>query len=335
MAPDADILVVDDNPMNLTVIKGLLKATRVFVTTASSGEECLEKIRYGNFDVVLLDHMMPGMDGIETMAHIREEHPDLPVYALTANSMAGGDEFYKSKGFNGYLSKPIDSTALEKAIMRHLPEDIMMKPSSEDAVAELTELPEDKQWLNDVEGISVKDGVKCSGGISTYINSVTDFYETIDVNADVIEKAYNENDIKMFTIKVHSLKTSARFVGASVLSSLAESLEEAGKKENISFIHENASNLLGEYRAFKDKFAKIAGEEHAADDEREPVPEDVLQDAYEALKEVIPQMDYDSVEMIIGQIKEYRLGDEDEKKFAELEKCLKKLDWDAMEKLLA
>ena len=97
IAPDADILVIDDNPMNLTVIKGLLKATKVFVTTATSGEEGLEKIRVENFNVVLLDHMMPGMDGIETLEKIREFKPDLPVYALTANAMAGGAEFYMSK----------------------------------------------------------------------------------------------------------------------------------------------------------------------------------------------------------------------------------------------
>ncbi len=129
IAPDADILVVDDTPVNLNIIKGLLKATGVFVTTASSGEECLEKIKETRFNVVLLDNMMPGMDGPETVARIRETDPDLPVYALTADT-AGGEEFYRSKGFNGYLSKPIDGLALEKTIMRHLPEKMMDHPAA-------------------------------------------------------------------------------------------------------------------------------------------------------------------------------------------------------------
>ena len=126
IAPDADVLVVDNSPMNLKVIKGLLRPTKVFVSTATSGEECLERIRDTKFDVVLLNHMMPGMDGVETVAKIREFAPKLPVYALTANT-AVDEAFYVSKGFNGYLSKPVDSETLERTIMKHLPEEIMEK----------------------------------------------------------------------------------------------------------------------------------------------------------------------------------------------------------------
>ena len=128
IAPDADILVVDDNAKNLEVIKGLLKPTGMFVTTAESGEECLEKLETGDFNVVLLDHNMPGMDGLETVARIRELYPNLPVYAMTSDVAADSEEFYKAKGFNGYLAKPVDAAMLEFAIMRYLPEEIMMKP---------------------------------------------------------------------------------------------------------------------------------------------------------------------------------------------------------------
>jgi CheY-like chemotaxis protein len=121
IAPDAEILVVDDNPMNLMVIKNLLKSTKMLVATAESGEECLEKLRYSNFDIVLLDHMMPGLDGVETCRRIRENYPNLPVYALTANA-AAGEEYYLENGFDGYLAKPIDSRLLEQVIMQHLPE---------------------------------------------------------------------------------------------------------------------------------------------------------------------------------------------------------------------
>ena len=127
IAPDADVLVVDDTPINLSVIRGLLKPTKIFVTTASSGEECLEKLKETAFNVVLLDHMMPGMDGIETVEKIREKYPDLPVYVLAANS-ALSEEYYISRGFTGRLTKPVDSLILEKTIMKHLPEEILEKP---------------------------------------------------------------------------------------------------------------------------------------------------------------------------------------------------------------
>ncbi|WP_051689332.1 hybrid sensor histidine kinase/response regulator [Butyrivibrio sp. AE2032] len=334
VAPDADVLVVDDNPMNLSVIKGLLKATKIFVTTASSGEECLEKMKTTKFNVVLLDHMMPGMDGIETVGHIRETDPDIPVYALTANATSG-EEFYKSKGFTGYLSKPIDSYALEKAIMRHLPEEIMFKPKREDAVAEMESIPEELGWIRDVEGIDVDEGIKNSGGISQFIFSLKLFLETIEGNSKVISDAYEAGDIRLYTIKVHALKSSCRIIGATKLSKLAESLEDAGNKDNKEFIDMYTDELLTGYAEFKSKLAGL--DEGAAEDDdsdKKEISEDELQDAYGALKDVVPQMDYDAVEMILGQLNEYKLPKEEKEKVAQLSKMLKVFDWEGMEELI-
>nr|MCR4589086.1 response regulator [Lachnospiraceae bacterium] len=330
VAPDAEILVVDDNPMNLSVIKGLLKATKMFVTTAESGEECLEKIKYSKFNVVLLDHMMPGMDGVETMARIRETHPDLPVYALTANSTAG-EEFYISKGFNGYLAKPIDSVTLEKTILKHLPKEIVMTTAEEVQMEDLTEIPEEMKWIYDVDTISVEDGIKNSGGISSYLFSLQLFYDTIDTTAQVIEDAYKKDDIRLYTVKVHALKTSCRIIGDLTLSKQAEKLEEAGNKKDTRYIEEHTGAFLRDYLAYKEKFASL--EQKADDEGKEPIPEEELKDAYAALKEVVPQMDYDAVEMILDQLQGYRLPEEDKEKIAELSRLLKAFEWDKMEQL--
>ena len=331
VAPDADILVVDDNPMNLNVIRGLLKGTKVFVTTASSGEDCLEKIKDTRFDVVLLDHMMPGMDGVETVANIRKDYPDLPVYALTANT-AVGEDFYKSKGFDGYLSKPVDSRLLEQTIMKHLSEEMMEKPTAENAVEELTEIPENLMWIYETEGISVPDGIKNSGGISNYIFSLEMFLDTIDVNAGVISDAYESGNIRLYTIKVHSLKSSAKFVGAMELSALAESLENAGNKEDMDYINANTARLLADYEGFREKLERLHDETESPD--KEMIPDNELKEAYTALSDMIPQMDYDAVEMILEQMREYSLPKEDEQKMKQLEKMLKVFDWDGMEKLI-
>jgi len=332
IAPDADILVVDDNPMNLSVIKGLLKATQVFVTTSSNGADAIDKIRDSHFDVVLLDHMMPEMDGIETLEHIREFAPDLPVYALTANSTAG-EEFYKSKGFNGYLSKPVDSKVLEKTILRHLPAAMVRTNEETEAKEELKELPENMLWINDTEGITVDEGVKNSGGIEGFIFALDLFYDTIDANAKVISEAYEEGDIRLYTIKVHALKSSCRIIGASKLSEEAALLEDAGKRNDIEYIDGHNHEFLQGYLEFKEKLKGIKGA-MAADEDKEPISEDELADAYEALKEVIPQMDFDAVQMIVDGLLEYKLPEKDTERIYDLSKMLKIFDWDAMEEWL-
>ncbi len=124
-APAARILAVDDNKVNLTVIKGLLRKTKVQVTFAQSGHECLQCVAKERYDVILLDHMMPGMDGIETLSAMRDmpdnQSKEAAVIVLTANAMAGVREMYLEKGFDDYLAKPIEGTALEQLLMRYLP----------------------------------------------------------------------------------------------------------------------------------------------------------------------------------------------------------------------
>jgi signal transduction histidine kinase/chemotaxis response regulator CheB len=332
IAPDADILVVDDTPMNLSVIKGLLKATKVFVTTAESGPDAIDKIKDNHFDVVLLDHMMPGMDGVETLEIIREFMPDLPVYALTANAVAG-EEFYKSKGFNGYLSKPIDVETLEKTIMKHIPENKMEKPTIDDAVEEITEIPEEKKWINEVEGINADEGIANSGGISNYIFSLELFYDTIDENAKILKDSYDEGNIRLFTIKVHALKSSARIIGAAHLSEICAKLEEAGNKQDIDYIQSNIDILFTEYATYKDKLARLK-QKNNTEKSKGMISPDMLKDAYEALSDFIPQMDYDSVEMILSSLSEYTLPEEDAKLMDELDDLLKHFDWEQMETLI-
>ena len=131
VAPDARILAVDDNKVNLTVIRGLLRKTRVQVTCVVSGKECLELVTNEQYDVILLDHMMPVMDGIETLEKLKKiqgnKSKDAVVIVLTANAMAGVREMYLEKGFDDYLSKPIDGNVLEQLLMKYLPAECILE----------------------------------------------------------------------------------------------------------------------------------------------------------------------------------------------------------------
>ena len=133
-APDAHILVVDDVPLNLVVIKGLLKNSGINIDTAESGAEGIEKMKSEHYDIVFLDHMMPEMDGIETLSQIKAD-PDIdsysiPIVALTANAISGAEKMYRDSGFTDYLTKPIDPAKLEKMILNYLPPELIKPRSS-------------------------------------------------------------------------------------------------------------------------------------------------------------------------------------------------------------
>lgn len=136
MAPDARVLVVDDNNMNRMVVKKLLRGTEVQVETAESGRECLKKTAESFYHVIFMDHMMPDMDGEETLQAVRSQTKgfcqNVPVIALTANVMTNAEEVYQGMGFDGYLAKPINSMLLEAALIKYLPEELIEYLAEED-----------------------------------------------------------------------------------------------------------------------------------------------------------------------------------------------------------
>ena len=128
-APSAKVLVVDDNQINLKIVKGLLKQTKMFIDVAAGGYECLENVQKTKYDIILLDHMMPEIDGVEVLKRLKtmdnNMSKDAPVIALTANAIVGAREQYLSLGFDDYLAKPIDSKELEQVIKSYLPEELI------------------------------------------------------------------------------------------------------------------------------------------------------------------------------------------------------------------
>ena len=335
-APEARILVVDDTVMNLTVVKGLLKQTKVQVDTAESGAECLNMAEKCSYDVIFLDHRMPGMDGIETLKKLRElpeEHNrTVPVISLTANAISGAREEYLAAGFQDYLTKPIDSNRLEELLMEYLPPSkvTLGGGGEETSGAEDSALPD---WLADAGGLDVQAGVSHCGSEETYLAALSVFAQSVQPGAAEIESYYRGADWKNYTTKVHALKSSARIIGALELSERAKRLEDAGNAGYLEEIREGTEELLKLYRSYGDKLSPLLAEE-AKDEEKPLIDVAALSEAYAALREMAESFDYDSTMYVLESLAEYRIPKEERGRYEKIREAVKAPDWEKLKELL-
>nr|MBP3597910.1 response regulator [Eubacterium sp.] len=242
-APDARILVVDDNAMNLSVVEGLLRPTHIQLDTASSGPECLSMIETTYYDLIFMDHMMPDMDGIETLEHIRAMAcpcKNTPVIVLTANAIVGSREQYIEHGFDDYLSKPITGSALESMIRLYLPES-----KCEELDEYIPPLEEAATITYPFTRIDAAEGLYFSGGQIDFYDTMLAMYEEQgEEKIQDLESAYAAGDLANYRLHTHSLKSTARSIGANELGTMAESLENAAKDEDLSYIEAHHSEVL-------------------------------------------------------------------------------------------
>lgn len=249
IAPKAKVLVVDDNDTNLLVAKSLLKRTKVMLDTAPGGMKCIELLKCKRYDIVFLDHMMPEMDGIETLKRIKEENlaPDTRFVALTANAIHGARQNYLDAGFDDYLSKPFTGMDIEKCLFKYIPAEYCEeeKPSAEDK----PEAPPKPAETENNVLFAPKIGAGYVGGDpEAYRNILSLFIRTSDEHSKKIENFFNEKDWKNYIIEVHALKSSSLTIGSKQLSELAKELELSGKAGNIDVIEEKNAELLELYR---------------------------------------------------------------------------------------
>lgn len=339
IAPKASILVVDDTSMNLTVVKGLLKQTKIQIDTAESGYECLNMVAKKKYDIIFLDHRMPGIDGIETL-HLMNSlegnlNSETPVISLTANAISGAREEYMAAGFKDYLTKPINSAHLELTILKFLPpEKIDYSAEAVDSMTtegNTTQLP---QWLNEVDGLNISAGIRQCGSIEAYLDALTVFAESIIPGAKEITKFYHSEDWKNYTTKVHALKSSARVIGAFELSDRAKRLEDAGNSGYIEEIKEWNEDLIQLYQGYASKLEPLIKKEVSNDSEKPPIDSAALAEAYEALNEISLSYDYDSLMFVLQSLDAYQLPEKYARRHKQLKEAATKPDWEEIRKLL-
>ncbi len=240
-APDANILVVDDNAMNLTVFKALLKRTKVNIVTASSGRQCLELVEKEKFDIIFMDHMMPEMDGIETFHRLK--HNSAPVIALTANAVAGAKEFYLNEGFHDFLTKPIDGALLENMIASYLPKELIKQCENASKDNQVSDRQKDNEKYQKY-GISIEHGVSYSNGdMEVYLDLVYMFLNEGSIR-DKLYQYMSEKNMNEYAVLVHSLKGNARTLGADRLADIAYEHEMKSKANNYDFVKSGWNDLV-------------------------------------------------------------------------------------------
>ena len=335
-APEAKILVVDDTVMNLTVVKGLLKQTQIQIDTAESGYECLKLVKDKHYDVIFLDHRMPGLDGIETLKEMQTMpdnlNVDTPVISLTANAISGARERYIAAGFKDYLTKPINSTHLENMLIKYLPKDkvIISEETEEEEPVESANLPE---WLTQVDGIDANAGVEHCGSVEAYMEALKVFAESIKSGAEEIEGYFKAEDWQNYTTKVHALKSTAKVIGAAELSEKAKRLENAGNLRYIDEIKETTAPLLVLYRSYAEKLKPLIKSE--SDDSEKPlIDETELTEAFETMREFAASFDYDSLMFVIQSLEDYKLPKNEAERFKGIKAAAAKLEWEKINDLL-
>ncbi len=260
IAPDAKILVVDDNNMNLKVFTNLLKKTQIQISEAESGIQCIDMVKNNSFDIIFLDHMMPGMDGIETLHRLREDKlcEGVPVIMLTANAIVGDREKYISEGFDDFLSKPIDPEKLDKMVLYYLNQknkkiitESVKKNTAPKTASEIIQLLAEKlPEINTAKGLEA-----CVNDEAFYIELLTD-YTSLNIKAE-LDEMLRLDDSQNYCIKIHSFKSSSYSIGATQIGDLAYRMEKISRECLNEEIIKMQKELFRQYDKICTKFNDI------------------------------------------------------------------------------
>lgn len=336
-APDAEVLIVDDNAVNLKVATGLLRSYEMKLDTAASGSEAIDKVTEKRYDLVLMDHMMPGMDGVEATQKIRQMKEDyyqnLPIIALSANAVHGAQEMFLEAGMNDFVAKPIEMRILAEKLLRWLPKDKIIKGTEETAHesenTDIERIPIQKEIQQegkeeetkeqseettglygtenmefpDIAGMDYETGLNYVGGDEAlYREVVFDYADSAEERALAIEACLTEEDIETYTLNVHALKGVSRTIGAFEVGELAMELEASGKTGDWDKIREKTPILLKKYRELGEK---LRGQEEKEDKELLPITDDELEEKLQRMLDLLDQYDSFGAEEVLKEMERY------------------------------
>lgn len=330
--PTGIILVVDDNPVNLMVFQNLLKKTKINIDAAGSGAEGLELAKAKKYDLIFFDHMMPEMDGIETLHRLRayENCPNenTKVICLTANVIPGAKDHYLSHGFDNYLTKPVDPAVLEEMVLSYLdPEKVTMIEEKEAENAMEEDIIPD--FIKTIPEINVKAGIRNNGGREAFLETLTVYARTAEKNRREIKEYVEGGDIKNATIKIHALKSTSRIIGAADLGDLAQTLENAGKEGEEIILKSGLPEFLERYGKLGESLSPLLEEEAAGDTKDLPeIGEERFASVMKRIAEYAGDCDNVGIEEMLEDIKKYRLTDTQSDLVSDISQAIMDFDFD-------
>ncbi len=332
-APDAEILVVDDNEVNLHVAAGMLKLSGIVCDTALSGWEAIRKIEAKKYDLVFMDHMMPEMDGVETTRLLRDNYDEehLIIVALTANAVEGAKETLLGARMNDYLSKPIDKIQLNQILIKWLPpEKIRTRraPSRPTAVMAASELTPLLDRANAIDGLNVRLGLERIGGLhDAYEQTLRIFTRRLPEALTRLADYLDEGNLKAFSIEVHGLKGSLNNIGATRLGTAAEELEHCSVENDALFCRENLPAFLNDLDMLHERLLSVLGNDKPAAPteagDSEALPARLIE-----VRTLLDAFESDEAIAIVRELAGYDYGDRLNEALAHIAHAVEEFDYD-------
>lgn len=334
IAPEAKILIVDDNAVNLTVAEGLLEPLKMQVDTVTSGKAAIDKIAESHYDIIFMDHMMPELDGVETTHIIRRFHPeynDVPIIALTANAVDGTKEMFCREGMNDFVAKPIELRMLAAKVRQWLPIEKIQKAYYTQNLNKNTKRT-DNVVIGDLD-IKAAMGLLVSEELFWKVLKV--YHHSIDKKAKLIKSMEEQEDWTGYTIEVHALKNSSKQIGANSLSEKAAAMEKAGNARDAVTIHGCTDEMLEQYLAYLPVLEPFCADEQEDTAEKGNISDDVRQNCFSKMRSALDDLDMDQMEEVIEEMNKYHYETWQQDLFAELKEAVEDIDVDRCEEILS
>ena len=333
IAPDARILIVDDNAVNLTVAEGLLEPLKMKIDTMTSGKAAIDKITKSHYDIIFMDHMMPELDGVETTQIIRRFHPeynDVPIIALTANAVEGTKEMFCREGMNDFIAKPVEIRMLVAKVRQWLPVEKIQKVYHTQNLGQST-----KETNNIVIGdLDIKFAMRFLVGEELFWKVLKVYYRNIDKKAKLIKSMEEQEDWTGYTIEVHALKNSSKQIGAIELSEKAADLEKAGNARDIATIHRDTDEMLEKYLSYLPVLEPFCADNEEEEAEKKDISESIRKDCFSKMRAALDNLDMDQMEEVIEEMNQYHYDSWQKDLFVELKEAVEEIDVDRCEAIL-